>query len=49
LDHHLLLARDLGFIEAARYQILAKSLVELRRMLTALLTKVESKRRLAKC
>ena len=49
LDHHLLLARDLGFIEAARYQILAKSLVELRRMLTALLTKVESKRRLVKC
>jgi four helix bundle protein len=48
LDYHLLLAKDLGFLPAAEHQGLAKALSELRRMLTSLLQKVDSERRMAK-
>ena len=47
LDYHLLLARDLGFLLAGDYQRLTKDLSELRRMLTALLQKVDGDRRMA--
>lgn len=44
LDYHVLLARDLGFLQAAEYQRLAVQLAELRKMLTSLLQKVERDR-----
>src|ERR1700678_1344486 len=44
LDYHLLLAKDLGFLAEASYRQTAKDLSELRRMLTALLRKIESER-----
>jgi four helix bundle protein len=49
LDYHLLLSKDLGFLREADYRDLAKSLLEVRKMLTALLQKVEAERLLAKC
>jgi four helix bundle protein len=44
LDYHLLLANDLKFLKQDLYQELYKTLLELRRMLTALITKVEAER-----
>jgi four helix bundle protein len=44
LDYHFLLARDLGMIADLDYQRLTKDLLELRRMLTALLQKVDRDR-----
>src|SRR5271155_5735103 len=44
LDYHLLLSRDLGFLHEGDYCDLVKSLVEVRKMLTALLQKVEAER-----
>ncbi len=49
LDYHLLLARDLGFLAEPDYVGLAKSLGELRRMLSSLVSKVDAERLLAKC
>lgn len=49
LDYHFLLARDLAFLTPSDYEGLEKALSELRRMLTALLQKVESERVMAKC
>ena len=49
LDYHLLLSRDLGFLLDAEYQVLRKSLTEIRKMLTSLLRKIESDRAMAKC
>ncbi|HTR66481.1 MAG TPA: four helix bundle protein [Terriglobales bacterium] len=49
LDYHLLLARDLEFLTNGNYQELAKCLAEVRRMLTALILKVDSERHMAKC
>ena len=49
LDYHLLLARDLCFLADADYQIIVKELSATRRMLTALLQKVDSERYMAKC
>lgn len=49
LDYHLLLSRDLGFLQDFEYRKLEKSLTELRKMLTALLQKIESDRLMAKC
>jgi len=49
LDYHLLLAKDLGFLAEASYRQIAKELSELRRMLTALLQKIESERLMSKC
>jgi four helix bundle protein len=41
LDYHLLLSRDLGFLEAEAYERAAKSLTEVRKMLASLLSTVE--------
>ncbi len=41
LDYHLLLSRDLGFLEAETYERAAKSLIEVRKMLASLLSTVE--------
>ena len=49
LAYHLLLARDLQFLADSSYEQLSKNLSEMRRMLTALLQKVESERVMAKC
>jgi four helix bundle protein len=49
LDYHLLLSHDLGFLADAEYSELSKSLGELRRMLTSLLSRVDAERLLAKC
>jgi len=49
LDCQLLLARDLGFLEDRTYQEIYKGLAELRRMLTALILRVDTERRMAKC
>jgi four helix bundle protein len=48
-EQHLLLARDLNFLISADYQDLQMRLTELRKMLTALLQKVERERLMAKC
>jgi len=49
LDYRFLLARDLEFLERHRYDGLRKKLEELRRMLTALILRVDNERQLAKC
>jgi four helix bundle protein len=49
LDYQLLLARDLGLLEDGTYQEVYKGLAELRRMLTALILRVDTERRMAKC
>ena len=41
LDYHLLLARDLAFLQLKDYERLAAELAEIRRMLTSLLLKVK--------
>ena len=46
---HLLLARDLEFLTDAEYRQIQRNLVDLRRMLTSLIRKVDSERLLAKC
>lgn len=47
LDYHLLLSRDLQFLDPAQHDTLAKELGELRRMLTSLIVKVDLERRMA--
>jgi four helix bundle protein len=37
LDYHLLLTRDLGYLDGSHYQALADALNEVRRMLTAMI------------
>jgi four helix bundle protein len=44
LDYHLLLANDLKFLKQPQYQELSKELLEVRRMLTGLIVKVEAER-----
>ena len=44
LDYHFLLAKDLGLLDAQKYRELAEKGVELRRMLAALIRKVQSER-----
>jgi four helix bundle protein len=44
LDYHLLLAHDLGLMPNSIYRKLADELAQLRRMLTALLQKVDHER-----
>ena len=44
LDYHLLLSRDLEFLDSIDYGALAKELGELRRMLTCLILKVDLER-----
>jgi four helix bundle protein len=49
LDYHFLLARDLCFLADADYRRMARSLSELRKMLTSLVQKVNADRFLTKC
>jgi len=49
LDYHLLLSRDLGFLGDPQYHALARSLTELRKMITSLLQKIDTDRLMAKC
>jgi four helix bundle protein len=42
LDHHLLLCKDLGFLHDEDYRRTSGSLIEVRKMLTALLDSIES-------
>jgi four helix bundle protein len=49
LDYHLLLSRDLGLLSDGDYRNLSKSLSEVRKMLNALLQKVDVDRMMAKC
>jgi four helix bundle protein len=44
LDYHLLLARDLSYLAEANYRRLQESLLELRKMLTALIQRVNGDR-----
>ena len=44
LDYHFLLSHDLGFLSDSDYRKLSQSLLELRRMLTSLIHKVDSER-----
>jgi len=49
LDYHFLLARDLGFLPKDDHPALADSLATLRKMLTALLLKIDAERLASKC
>ena len=49
LDYHLLLSRDLRFLADEQCRDLMNGLTEVRKMLTALLEKIETDRLLAKC
>jgi four helix bundle protein len=49
LEYQLLLARDLHYLNDAEYQRLSDMPVEVRRMLTSLIRKVDHERSLAKC
>ena len=44
LEYHLLLARDLTIIKAGDYTLLADRVIELKRMLTALIQKLKADR-----
>jgi four helix bundle protein len=44
LDYHLLLARDLHYVDEFRYAEITEQLSSVRRMLTSLLQKVEAER-----
>jgi four helix bundle protein len=44
LEYHFLLARDLGFIAQAAYHQLSSDVVEVKRMLAALIRKVSAER-----
>ena len=49
LDYHLLLAHDLGLLTDTNYERLHASLLETRKMLTALIRRVDAERSGAKC
>jgi four helix bundle protein len=49
LDYHLLLAHDLNLLGDGDYRSIFRKLSELRRMLTALILRVDSERLRAKC
>ena len=44
LEYHFLLAHDLGFLDDNDYEMLSKSVVEVKRMLASLVRKVEQER-----
>lgn len=44
LEYHLLLAHDLGFLESPVYNQLNQDLIEVKRVLNALIQKVKSNR-----
>jgi four helix bundle protein len=46
LEYHFLLARDLGYISSADYAATHKDLLEMKRMLVALTTKVAADRKI---
>ena len=48
LEYHLLLSRDLGFLSPPEHILMTKQLIEMRKMLTALLQKIETERHTAK-
>jgi four helix bundle protein len=48
LEYHLLLARDLGYLSAQRYQDLLQELSEVKRMLSTFITKLRHSKKL-KC
>jgi four helix bundle protein len=45
LEYHLLLARDLNYLDQARYDALLESTVEVKRMLGAFLTTIRSSKK----
>ena len=45
MEYHLLLASELGFLTPKEYQRLAGELIEIKRMLTALIRKVRNSKR----
>lgn len=45
LEYHLLLGRDLGYVETADYESAQQELLDLKRMLVALTRKVGSERK----
>ena len=49
LDYNLLLAKDLNYLAEGNYEKIGKQLLEVRKMLTALLQKVGSDRFVANC
>ena len=49
LEYHWLLGRDLHFITPEQYEEVSKATVEVRRMLGALLRRVDSERHTAEC
>jgi len=49
LEYHFLLAHDLHLLDEATYSRLNGAVVELKRMLSALVRKVETERRAAEC
>jgi len=44
LEYHFLLARDLGLLEDSQYQDLNSGVIEIKRMLGALMSKVDAER-----
>jgi four helix bundle protein len=48
LDHHLLLCKDLGFLQDLEYQRVVRNLNEVRKMLAGLLDSVEGELELSK-
>jgi len=42
LDHHLLLCKDLGFLHEEDYKRASRVLIEVRKMLSALLDSIET-------
>lgn len=49
LEYEFLLARDLGFVRAEEYSELEHQVTEVKRMLAALIRKVDTDRMLAEC
>lgn len=49
LEYHFLLAHDLGYLSDVDYRQLSAAVVEVRRMLTSLIDKVNQDRELANC
>ena len=44
LEYHLLLARDLGFLNSSDYEQLAREVTEVKRMLTSFIQKLKADR-----
>jgi len=46
LEYHLLLARDLGYLETVRYEPLNDQVTEIKRMLTSFIQELKADRRI---